>query len=715
MTTGDPAGEQLELVAAPARRGRGGHGSVAEELPVARVVIDTPLAHLDRPFDYAVPVELADTARPGVRVRVRFAGQDHDGFVLDRRAEADHPGELNLLRRVVSEEVVLTPHLAGIARQVADHYAGTLSDVLRLAIPPRHARAEGRVGARPDLEDIRAARRAAARGPGPEVTAQVWAPYPAGPALLRRLAAGEGPTAAWAALPCARTGGDWPDAVAAACAATLASGRGSVVVVPDHRDVDRVLTAVDRVLGPGQGLRLTADLGPGDRYTTWLSALRGRVPIVVGTRAAAYAPVSDPGLFVVWDDGDDSLREQRTPYPHVREILRLRAQESGAGLLVGGFTRTAETQHAVSAGGLREILPDPAALRRSVPRVQVAGEGHEAERDAAAAAARIPSLAWRAVRSALSRGPVLVQVPRRGYAVGLSCARCRHPVHCARCGGPSAIEQAGAPARCRWCGQEVPDQPCTECGGTGRRSAVVGEQRTAEEIGRAFPGVPVRTSRAGHVLASVTDEPAIVVATPGAEPVADAGYTATLLLDGWALLDRPGLDTEIETLRRWAAAAALTTPGAGGGQVVLVGVPPHGAVRPVEALVRWDPVWLVARELADRTALGLPPARRAAALTGDGTLLAPPGHDTPVDAGPRSTLGGVRVDLSGVQILGPVLAPPRTVTGGGSTEQCRLVVRDTLATSGDVVRVVRDLRAARSARRAPGHLQVVLDPPDVAV
>ncbi|MGI8696683.1 MAG: primosome assembly protein PriA, partial [Mycobacteriales bacterium] len=119
-----PEPEQLALVATPpATRPR--RGAEVVDIPVARVVIDTPLAHLDRVFEYAVPASLSDRLEAGVRVRVRFAGRDHDGFVLERVQEADHPGPLQPVRRVVGEDVVLTPHLARVCRAVADHYAGT--------------------------------------------------------------------------------------------------------------------------------------------------------------------------------------------------------------------------------------------------------------------------------------------------------------------------------------------------------------------------------------------------------------------------------------------------------------------------------------------------------------------------------------------------------------------------------------------------------------
>ena len=114
----------------------------AAQLPVARVAVDTPLAHLDRTFDYLLTEEQAAVAEPGCRVRVRFAGRLVSGYVLDRADATEHEGRLAYVERVVSPEPVLTPEIAALAREVADRYAGTMADVLRLAIPPRHAAAE---------------------------------------------------------------------------------------------------------------------------------------------------------------------------------------------------------------------------------------------------------------------------------------------------------------------------------------------------------------------------------------------------------------------------------------------------------------------------------------------------------------------------------------------------------------------------------------------
>jgi primosomal protein N' (replication factor Y) len=114
----------------------------ADHQPVARVCVDVPLAHLDRLFDYLIDAAADEAAQPGVRVKVRFAGQMVDGWLLDRADSSEHTGKLAFVERVVSAERVLDPEVARLARAVAYRYAGNLSDVLRLAVPPRHARVE---------------------------------------------------------------------------------------------------------------------------------------------------------------------------------------------------------------------------------------------------------------------------------------------------------------------------------------------------------------------------------------------------------------------------------------------------------------------------------------------------------------------------------------------------------------------------------------------
>jgi primosomal protein N' (replication factor Y) len=463
--------------------------------------------------------------------------------------------------------------------------------------------------------------------------------------------------------------------------------------------------------------------------------------VAAGTRSAAFAPVADLGLVVIWDDGDDLHAEPRAPYPHARDVLVLRAHLAGAGMLLGGYARTAEAQQLVESGWAHEVAAERAVLRSAAPRVLPAGDDTELGRDAGARAARLPTLAWRTARQALSAGaPVLVQVPRRGYLPVLACARCRTPARCARCRGPLAASSGHAVPQCRWCGRPAGAWRCPACGHGMLRAVVVGATRTAEELGRAFPGVPVRTSggavatgsrsrgrRAGRagagspdgapdtVLDAVPGAPALVVATPGAEPPAEGGYGAALLLDGWALLTRPDLRAAEEALRRWANAAALVRPAADGGRVV---VGADGGLAVVQALLRWDPGGHAARELAERAELGFPPAARFASLTGTPAAIAdllaaarlPAAADLlgPVPVGPVPLGPAPLVPADPAH--GPGAVGPGAVGPAAAGETERLLVRAPRADGVALARALHAAAAVRSARKAPDPVRIQLDP-----
>jgi primosomal protein N' (replication factor Y) len=722
------------------------------------VAVDVPLAHLDRPFDYLVPERLTQAAVPGCRVRVRFAGRLTGGYLLERASTSDHQGSLAFLERVVSPEPVLTAEIADLARAVADRYGGTLADVLRLAIPPRHARVEsaGReqqpdpapgapaaegpaLDGRPAPDHIGPAPRPADPapdhiGPAPRpadpapdhiepaprpaelaraVPARAvglaragqaprpadpgpgsWARYTAGASFLAALAGGRSPRAVWSALP----GPDWPEEIARAAATAAAAGRGALIVVPDGRDLDSVDAALAALLGTGSHVCLSAGLGPAERYRRWLTVLRGGTLIVAGTRSAMFAPVTDLGLVVLWDDGDDLHAEPRAPYPHAREVLALRAHRRGAAALIGGFARTAEATQLVAGGWAHALGGDRAAVRRRAPLVTAAGENAELARDQAARSARLPGLALRTARDALARGPVLFQVPRRGYVVAVACQRCHERAQCTVCGGPLALAGPRSAAFCRWCAAPAAGRACPRCGHTGLRALITGAGRTAEELGRAFPSLPVRISGRTEVITEVPSSPAVVVATPGAEPRAEGGYAAAVLLDGWMLLGRASLRAAEEALRRWMNAAALVRPGPEGGAVVLVA---DSGLPAVQALIRWDPVTQAERELAERTALRFPPAVRMAALTGPASAV-------------RAVLAAA-VLPDGADVLGPVPAAADSgpASAAPAEEQVRALIRVPRSGGLALAAALRAAQAVRSARKDAGVVRLQLDPAEL--
>ncbi|MGE2834441.1 primosomal protein N' [Mycobacterium sp. SMC-4] len=655
----------------------------AEHEPVARVLPMLTVPHLDREFDYLVADEQSNDAQPGVRVKVRFNGRLIDGFLLERRSETDHVGNLGYLEKVVSPEAVLTHDVRRLVDAVAARYAGTRADVLRLAIPPRHATVEKRPAERPGPCT-----------PRPVDTTE-WASYSGGPQFIAALAEGRAARAVWQALP----GETWADRLAEAATVTVGAGRRVLAVVPDQRDVDALHAAVTQRVEAPHVVALSAGLGPSQRYRRWLSVLRGDARVVIGTRSAVFAPVADLGLVLLWDDGDDSLAEPRSPYPHAREVAMLRAHQARCAAVLGGYARTAEAQALVRSGWAHDLTAGRQTVRARAPRVvALEDSAYAQERDPAARTARLPTVALDAARAALKAGaPVLVQVPRRGYVPALACARCRTVARCRHCTGPLSLPGRDAPgAVCRWCGRDDVTLRCARCGSDAVRAVVVGARRTAEELGRAFPGTPVVTSGGDSVVAAVPQRPTVVVATPGVEPVAEGGYGAALLLDCWALLGRQDLRAAEDTLRRWMAAVALVRSRTDGGVAVVVA---ESAIPTVQALIRWDPVGHAEAELDARGEVGLPPAVHMAAI--DGTTDAVHALLDAAELPDRSEpLGPVELPFNARRPAG--LAPDEPVS--------RMLVRTPRDGGLALAAALRKAAAVASARHDTEPVRIQIDP-----
>ena len=635
--------------------------------PVARVRVDSTLPQVDRTFDYRVPAELSEDAVPGARVRVLFNGHEMTGYIEERTATTDWTRTSLLpLKSVLSRVPSVAPEIFALAEALADRYASTVANVLRLAVPPRIAALDKKYApllpgyesaylgdsapvstsdapenAAPEHAESEPSTAAAASSaavssatdpyawlatpgaPAPFVldppalnpdapdAASVFSDYENGAEFIEDVAAGAATRAVMTVLP-GHLEHTWADVLATALAAAATSGRGAIAVVPTAKNLDLLEAALAERLPADAFVRLSSDSTPHTRYHGFVKARLGRVPVVIGTRAAAYAPVANLGLVVCWDDGDSSLVEQRAPYCHARDVLLLRASAENTAALFAGFSMSSEAARLVRTRWASHVRAPRALVRDYSPRIFSTGSEFELARDPLAAMARIPHLAFEHARRALARGPVLVQVARSGYIPSFSCERCRMPARCGECRGPLSVASGSSVPSCSWCGHLAQQWRCSECGFTHWRYSAAGATRTAEELGRAFPNVPVISSAGDHVRASVGPEPALVVATPGAEPVAFGGYAAALLLDADKMLRFDSLRAPEAALRRWLNAAALVRPAALEGTVVTTASP-----SPVEqALVRWDPAWFARRELEERAQTGLPPAVRTAAVTG---------------------------------------------------------------------------------------------------
>lgn len=630
---------------------------------IARVMVDSPLPQLDRLFDYGIPAELAADAVPGVRVRVplRSAGRVADGYIIETVESGDYTGVLSELESVVSPIRVLRPEVWTLARRAADRAAGSATDIVRLAVPGRQVRVEKAYLADSGNEPFPVVDAPPIEGYGERVIESALA-------ANERLAVDAVPLVQ--SLPDGVWVGGWAVGMARAAASVLQGGRTAILAVPDYRDQEQLESALRSMIPPESIVRLDARQSNPDRYRAFLRCLSDRPLVIVGNRSVVYAPAANLGLIALWDDGDPLHSEPLAPYVHARDAALLRQEQQGCALMFLGHSRSTEVERLVELGWLRSVSPVPRILPKVVPTA------NQAAGDRLAAQARIPSSAWQVARTALASGPVLVQVARPGYAPGLACFDCHQTARCERCEGPLAQKTARSVPACLWCGALAVEWRCSNCGGEKLRQVGQGATRTAEDLGRAFPGVRVIIADGDRPILSVGPEPALVIATRGAEPIAAGGYRAVLLLDGERMVARESLRVAEDCLRWWSNAVALA---AGGATTVLVGV--GGAL--ASALVTWRQPDFARSELGDRRRLRFPPAVRVATVTGtvDAVALAV--------AQTVSELG-----LDGSDVLGPVDVSPTTV---------RTILRFDYAKGAEVAADLRAqvIRAATSRRRPP--------------
>ena len=444
---------------------------------------------------------------------------------------------------------------------------------------------------------------------------------PPGRRSCARSRSGRAPAAVWTALP----GPTWPDELAVAVQAALAAGRGALVVVPDHRDVARVGAAI------ATRLRRRAARRPDRRARSRASATGAGWRSGAAPSAPSSAPgrrcsprSRDLGLVVVWDDGDDLHAEPRAPYPHVREVLALRAAHAGRARCSSAVWRVRPRRPTSSRPGRAHAGRGTARAGPRGPPPRCGPPGTTPSSPATAPPGRrgCPTLAWQTARDALRTGPVLVQVPRRGYLPALACVALPHAgaVHrlrrsagaCGsgrhrralpvvrsalatgwRCpvvrGGPVPRRRGRAPAHRGGARPRVPRRARAHVGprrGPGPRRRRPGAGRR-DAGGRAGRGRRVRRGAAARRLG----------AARAARTCAPARRRCGA---GWR---RPPWCVRRPTAGGWSSLA-------------------DSGLRPVQALLRWDPAGAAERELADRRRLRFPPAVTVAALRGAADAVA---------------------------------------------------------------------------------------------
>lgn len=610
--------------------------NVAKALPVARVWVDTGVFHLDTPFDYWVPEEYSDIAQVGVRVEVEFGSARQEGIVIERIEGSPNSGKLKQILQILSPHPVASSETIELFRLVARRWAGTPYDVIRSAIPPRLVSV--------DKEDFSAKGNSELLGEVPSLAAKALT---------------QGQVRLYWALP--------PSTSRQKLIAALVAHRsrmGQVLLIaPDDRELTAIEAELKTYISESNLVRLDGHLTRSQRYRNFLKVASGQVNIALGLRGAVFTPLKENATIIVCGESSELLHEARTPGWNARDVAMIRASEFNTNIILTGYSPSLEVARLIETQWLTSVTSK--ATREVVAIPQAMGE-------------LIPSGAFPVIRKALKNGPVLFLVPRKGYGNSVLCNKCRNVALC-DCGGRLELTGAGENPRCVLCRREYIDWKCKWCQSGEVYLAARGIDRFAEEIGRAFPNLPVINSSGERIVDEVPSVPSLVISTPGAQPKCQSGYSTVALLEGLRFFGHSELrstESSREIFFQSAAMASETCP------IFIAFTPTHPIVH---ALTRWDATPLARKELVERKEMNFPPYYRFVCIDADTS------EATRIYAGLMQAQGEARI---GQDVR---MSDPHEKKPGIS----RITLSAPVATAGSLVDFVHELQRRRSVSRKP--------------
>lgn len=593
-------------------------GPIAQSRPVAKIRVDTGVFHLDQLYEYIVPEKLSDTAIVGVRVQLPFGGRETEGIITSRITHPDRAGVLKPITKVLSPHAVATGSTLKLFERAAKFYCCNPWDLIRSAIPPRVASVDK------SLPIVVAP--PASNGAAATPIFHSFAPYK--PAHLQMV-----------------------ELVRAAMK------NGSVLIIaPDENDVKQLVAALSTAFE--KVLALTSSLNREIRYQNYLQAQRLSSSIVVGTRSAVFAPVGNLKTLIIYKESSIDHYEIRSPGWNTSTIAQMRSENEGISLIYTGFSPSLNVAYQVDQKKIKYISQ----------RVHVDVQAYSPSEGAL-----LPGRIFSEIKKALNHGAVLFLAPRKGYGNALLCSHCRNVAYC-DCGGRLSVVSKFEAPTCVHCGVSHSPWKCRFCGRDKQYLAGRGIDRAAEEISRAFPGYPVVISAGDVIKSSVEPKPALVLSTPGAQPVIPGGYAAVVILDAMRFFSHTDINGQERARELIFETASLIQEK---GRVLLV----LDEVHPIVAAVaRWNVAPLLKRELGEREELALPPKVASAVLVME-ALTAPQ-----IASGLKKALAEGRIPSS-TRIYGPTILPK---------SQAKIVIHVSHEQWPELGKVLHELQRKRS-------------------
>jgi len=448
-------------------------GEITDDLPLAKVLVDTGIAHLDQPYDYLVPKKFENEIKAGSFVEVDFAGKGRTGLVLARREMSDEATAAKTISKSIGNFPIVTNEILKLASQNAKEFAGDFFSVMKSAIPDRVDSVDRKLA--PETIDLIQKRIELSEElvQSPNKSKPLYLPLSDYSQIYNRVEK----------------------------LLTQSTNSSQVLlVVPDQREI-AILESELSHLDP---LILTSALTKSERYGNFLEILSGKRKLIVGTRSAIFAPLLPRSEIIVFNDQDPSMYEKRNPYWNVRDVALMRGGKHNLtfissspslevlALIKGSRLSTVTVKSIIRERKLKQFTPKP-------------GESYLS-----------------AIKDGLSKGNVLVTINDPGYITSFACGNCRNISRC-ECGGKLFLSKESEAPKCVICQKAYANWHCEWCKSDRKRIVTRGSEKLGEELGKSFPNIRILLSKGKNrvdILPNLSEN-ALVISTYGCEPAGE--------------------------------------------------------------------------------------------------------------------------------------------------------------------------------------------------
>jgi len=542
--------------------------NVSKNLPIASVLVDTPVSSLEGIYDYSVPEIFSESAVTGTKVLVEFGAGKAEGLIIERKDKSDQTQKLKPILDLTSPSGMVSETVISHVEMVRNRFGGSFWAVLNSAVPSRVVKEEKIIESVSSINSANTSDFSKLR----ELI---------GRADLGQLVSKQ--KLKWGINFPIATDPNW-------FLLEIVKSRAQVsqilLVVPDEKDISTFSQELSNHFGD-QFVELGSHLSKSLRYRNFLKTRYSTPKVIISTRSGVFAPLEKNATVIVLSDLDSSHYELHSPGWNTRDVALLRDHYTS--LIFISPSHSLEIARLIEIGWLEKKIYKPKNKQRFLTNEN--GNSYVST-----------------IKKGISNGNVLVSVSEKGYANLFLCTKCRNTANC-ECGGKLQIDGSRKIPKCYLCQTEYKNWKCSFCQDNRPYVIVKGIERTAEEIGRAIPKIAILVSSGNKQISSVPSGRHIVVSTAGSEP--NGVYASVVMLDGEKIFNRPSLRAEELAKFHWFSLLSKASNSA----EIFLSLPNHHPA--VQCLLRGDSLANAITELNSRDKAKLPPFYRVAVVIGD--------------------------------------------------------------------------------------------------